>query len=77
MNYEQVQFIDQTVRQVHHALGNMLITTGLAVQRGGVLSPENQALFLQQWQRLHLQAIQEMQASLTALSLVTNQQFGA
>ena len=48
MDYEQVQFIDQTVLHVHHALGNMLITTGMAVN-AGALSPENQALFLRQW----------------------------
>jgi hypothetical protein len=68
MDYEQVQFIDQTVRNVHHALGNMLVTTGMAVQRKGAISSENQALFLRQWQRLHVQAIQEMQASLTVLN---------
>jgi hypothetical protein len=68
MDYEQVQFIDQTVRNVHHALGNMLVTTGLAVERDGSLSPASQALFRRQWQRLHVQAIQAMQASLAVLN---------
>jgi hypothetical protein len=68
MDYEQVQFVDAIVRQAHHALGNMLITTGMALQRFGALSPELQVLFFAQWKNLHLKAMQDLQTSFGALN---------
>lgn len=63
MNYEQVQLVDETVRQVRHALSNLLVSTGLVIERFDTLSIEKKAKFEHEWHVVYLQAIQDLQAT--------------
>jgi hypothetical protein len=64
MNHEQVQLVDETARQVRHALGNLLVSTGLVVERFDTMSLEKRVKFEQEWNAVYLQAIQDLQAQL-------------
>jgi len=64
MNHEQVQQVDETARQVRHALSNLLVSTGLVVERFDSLPAEKRAKFEQEWRTVYLQAIKDLQAVL-------------
>ncbi|MCX6047252.1 MAG: hypothetical protein NT075_19270 [Chloroflexi bacterium] len=64
MNHEQVQLVDETTRQVRHALSNLLISTGLVAEQFDNLALEKRANFEQGWKVVYLQAIQDLEAML-------------
>ncbi len=67
MSYEQIQLMDKTAKEVRHTLANLLVTTGVAIEQFGALSPAMKGKFVQQWATLHLKAMHDLQASFALL----------
>lgn len=68
MNRKQTQIVVEKVRQVHHALADVITTMDLSVEVSATLSQEEKVRYERYWKDAHLKAIQELQESLSYLA---------
>ena len=68
MNRKQTRIVVERVRQVHHALADVITTMDLSVEVSASLSQEEKARYERYWKDAHLKAIQELQESLNYLT---------
>jgi len=64
MNSEQIQQIEATAKHIHQAVANMLVSLSTFKAKFDTLSPEKKLNLQQQWQTVHIEAIQNLCDSL-------------
>ena len=68
MNRKQTRTVVARVRQVHHALADVITTMELSTDASHVLSREEKARYERYWKDAHVKAIQDLQESLNCLA---------
>jgi hypothetical protein len=68
MNRKQTRMVVERVRLIHHALADVITTMDLSIEISHALSREEKAHYERYWKDAHVNAIQDLQESLSCFA---------